>query len=260
MRVSDPNRRNLLEGKVGLITGGAGSLGLATARLFLKEGAHVVLADLNGPALHAAASRLDDVHVSTVVSDATREDDVAAAFAAVQERHGRLDVLVTTAGTPTDAAPVTEFDADAFDRTFAVHVRGVFLACKYALRAMDSGGSVVILSSVEGLRAEAGGGAYAAAEHAQVGLMRAVAKEAAPRGIRVNSLHAGPVANDFQAGVEARLSAALGQDATKLIDSQIPLKRHAQPDEIARSVLYLASAQSSFTTGTTLVVDGGLSA
>jgi NAD(P)-dependent dehydrogenase (short-subunit alcohol dehydrogenase family) len=260
MRVPDPNRRNLLEGKVGLVIGGAGSLGLATARLFLKEGAHVVLADRNGPALRAAASRLDDVHVSTVVSDATREDDVAAAFDSVRERHGRLDVLVTTAGTSAEAAPVVEFDADAFDRTFAVHVRGVFLACKYALRDMAGGGSVVIISSVAGLRAEAGASAYAAAEHAQVGLMRAVAKEAAPRGIRVNSLNAGPVENGFQADVEARLSATLGLDATKLIDQQIPLNRHAQPDEIARSVLYLASAQSSFTTGTTLVVDGGLSA
>jgi NAD(P)-dependent dehydrogenase (short-subunit alcohol dehydrogenase family) len=158
------------------------------------------------------------------------------------------------------AAPVTEFDTDDFDRTFAVHVRGIFLACKYALRDMDAGGSVVILSSVAGLRAEAGVSAYAAAEHAQVGLMRSVAKEAAPRGIRVNSLHAGPVENDFQAGIEARLSAALGLDATRLIDQQIPLSRHAQPDEIARSVLYLASPQSSFTTGTTLVVDGGMSA
>ncbi|HEV7212303.1 MAG TPA: SDR family oxidoreductase [Blastococcus sp.] len=260
MRVSDPDRRNLLEGKVGLVTGGAGSLGLATAKLFLKEGAHVVLSDRNGDALAAAASRLDDVNVTTVVSDATSEDDVAAAFDTVMERHGRLDVLVANAGTPAVAAPVTAFDTDEFDRTFAVHVRGVFLACKYGLRVMGAGGSVVIVSGVAGLRADPGVCAYIAAKHAQVGLMRSVAKEAAPRGIRVNTIHPGPVENDFQAGIERRLTEVLGTNATEFFDQQIPLGRHARPEEIARSVLYLASSQSSFTTASTLVVDGGLSA
>ncbi|MGZ4669855.1 MAG: SDR family NAD(P)-dependent oxidoreductase [Blastococcus sp.] len=258
--MSDPDRRNLLEGKVGLVTGGAGSLGLATAKLFLKEGAHVVLSDRNGDALAAAASRLDDVNVTTVVSDATREDDVAAAFDTVMERHGRLDVLVANAGTPAAAAPVTGFDTDEFDRTFAVHVRGVFLACKYGLRVMGAGGSVVIVSSVAGLRADPGVCAYIAAKHAQVGLMRSVAKEAAPRGIRVNTIHPGPVENDFQAGIEQRLTEVLGRNATEFFDQQIPLGRHARPEEIAQSVLYLASSQSSFTTASTLVVDGGMSA
>jgi len=260
MRVPDPNRRNQLEGRVALITGGAGSLGLATARLFLKEGAHVVLADRNAAGLGAVGSRLDDVHVSTVVADATDEGDVAGAFAAVRERHGQLDVLVAASGTPPHPSPVTDLDADEFDRTFAVHVRSVFLACKHALRDMDAGGSVVIVSSVAGLRAEPGMAAYAAAKHAQVGLMRSMAKEMAPRGIRVNTLHPGPVENDYQADVEQQLTASLGTNATRLVDAQIPLGRHARPEEIARSVLYLASGQSSFTTGSTLVVDGGLSA
>jgi NAD(P)-dependent dehydrogenase (short-subunit alcohol dehydrogenase family) len=260
MRVSDPDRRNLLDGKICLVTGGAGSLGLATARLFLKEGARVVLADRDAAALSAAAGRLDDVNVTTVVGDATREDEVAASFDVVKERHGRLDVLVANAGTPAVAAPVTEFDTDEFDRTFAVHVRGVFLACKYGLRLMGGGGSVVIVSSVAGLRADPGVSAYVAAKHAQVGLMRSVAKEAAPRGIRVNTIHPGPVENDFQAGIEQRLTAVLGTDATAFFDQQIPLGRHARPEEIAQSVLYLASSQSSFTTASTLVVDGGMSA
>ncbi|WRL63399.1 SDR family oxidoreductase [Blastococcus brunescens] len=97
------------------------------------------------------------------------------------------------------------------------------------------------------------------AKHAQVGLMRSVAKEAAARRIRVNTIHPGPVANDFQAGIEARLTPVLGQDATRFFDERIPLGRHARPEEIATSVLYLASHQSSFTTGSTLVVDGGMS-
>jgi NAD(P)-dependent dehydrogenase (short-subunit alcohol dehydrogenase family) len=245
MRVHDPDRRNLLDGKVCLITGGGGSLGRAMARTFLKEGARVVLADCNPDALRAAQSALDDVNVSVISGDATVEADVERAVATVLDRHGRLDVLVANAGTPAVAAPVTEFDVEEFDRTLAVHVRGVFLACKHGLRALEDGGSVVIVSSVAGLRADAGVSAYAAAEHAQVGLMRSVAKEAAARGVRVNTIHPGPIADDVQAGIDER---------------QIPLGRHARPEEIAKSVLYLASAQSSFTTGSTLVVDGGMSA
>jgi NAD(P)-dependent dehydrogenase (short-subunit alcohol dehydrogenase family) len=259
MRVPDQDRRNLLEGKVCLITGGGGSLGLATARLFLKEGARVVLADRDADALTRAQSALDDVNAFSLVGDATVEDDVAGTMDAVIHRHGRLDVIVTIAGTPATAAPVTEFDTAEFDRTLAVHVRGVFLACKHGLRVLNDGGSVVIVSSVAGLRADPGVSAYVAAEHAQVGLMRSVAKEGAARNIRVNTIHPGPVANEFQAGVERRLSSVLGTDATEFLDRQIPLGRHARPEEIARSVLYLASGQSSFTTGSTLVVDGGMS-
>jgi NAD(P)-dependent dehydrogenase (short-subunit alcohol dehydrogenase family) len=260
MRVTDPDRRNLLEGKVCLITGGGGSLGRATARLFLKEGARVVLTDRNPEALAATQAALDDVNVSVIVGDATVEDDVAGAMDTVVDRHGALHVLVANAGTPTAIAPVTELDVDEFDRTIAVSVRGAFLACKHGLRVLADGGSVVIVSGVTGLRAGAGTAASAAAQHAQVGLMRSVAKEAATRHIRVNTIHPGPMANDFQAGIEERLTPVLGTDATAFVDGQIPLGRHARPEEIAKSVLYLASAQSSFTTGSTLVVDGGMSA
>ena len=259
MRVPDPDRRNLLEGRVALVTGGGGSLGRATARLFLKEGARVVLADRNVEALKAAQGSLDDVNVSVVVGDATVEADVARVTDNVIDRHGRLDVLVVNAGTPASAAPITEFDVDEFDRTIAVHVRGVFLACKHGLRVLSDGGSVVIVSSVAGLRADPGVSAHVAAEHAQVGLMRSVAKEAAPRRIRVNTIHPGPMANDFQAGLEERLTPVLGTDAARFFNGQIALGRHARPAEIAKSVLYLASDQSSFTTGSTLVVDGGMS-
>ena len=243
MRVHDPNRRNLLDGKVALVTGGGGSLGLAISRLFLKEGARVVLADRNAEGLATTVARLDDVQASTVVGDGTREEDTAAAVETVVQRHGGLDVLVTVAGTATPPTPVTDLDVADFDATFAGSVRGVFLACKHALPVMADGGSVVIVSGVAGLRGEAGRVAAASAEHAQVGLMRAVAMEVAGRGIRVNTVHPGPFANGGQRS-----------------DPRILLGRPPQPDEVARSVLYLASPMSSFTTASTLVVDGGLSA
>ena len=243
MRVHDPNRRNLLDGKVVLVTGGGGSLGLAIARLFLKEGARVVLADRNAGGLAAAVSRLDDVQVSTVVGDGGREEDVAAAVERVVQRHGQLDVLVAVAGTSTPVTPVADLEVAEFDGTMAGSVRGVFLACKHALPVMSDGGAVVIVSGVAALRGEAGRVAAAAAEHAQVGLMRAVAKDVAGRGIRVNTVHPGPCANGSQQA-----------------DPRVPLGRPPQPDEVARSVLYLASPMGSFTTASTLVVDGGLSA
>jgi NAD(P)-dependent dehydrogenase (short-subunit alcohol dehydrogenase family) len=239
MRVPDPNRRNLLEGKVALVTGGAGGLGLATARLFLKEGARVVLTDRDTEGLAATVARLDDVQASSIVGDPAREDDVVTALDTVVQRHGRLDVLVTIGATPPAVAPVDELDVGDLDRALAGHVRGVFLACKHALPVMGDGGSVVIVSGVAGLRGGAGLAAAAAVQHAQVGLMRSVASEVAGRGIRVNTIHPGP---------DVRPGAA------------VPLGRPPQPDEIARSVLYLASPMSSATTATTLVCDGGLTA
>ena len=259
MRVRDPDRRNLLDGRVCLITGGGGGIGRATAQLFLKEGARVVLADRDAGALKAAESALDDVNSSSVVADPTAEDDVAGLVDAVVERHGQLDVLVAHAGAPAALGPLAGFDVAEFDRSYAVHVRSVFLACKHGLRVLGDGGSLVIVSGVADLRAAPGLGVHAAATHAQVGLMRAAAHEGAARGIRVNTLHVGPVADDLQADLEERLTPVLGSPAAAFLDRQVPLGRHARPEEIARSALYLASAQSSFSTATTLVVDGGMS-
>ena len=124
---------------------------------------------------------------------------------------------------------------------------------------MTAGGSIVITSSVAATRGDPGVYAYITAKHAQTGLMRCLAKELAPRGIRVNTVNPGPVDNGFQLAVEKGLGAAIGADGTDFFNSIIPLGRHASPEEIARSVLYLASEQSSFVTGTMLMVDGGMS-
>jgi NAD(P)-dependent dehydrogenase (short-subunit alcohol dehydrogenase family) len=138
-------------------------------------------------------------------------------------------------------------------------VRGPFLGCKYALPKMRHGGSIVITSSVVGTTSDPGIAAYAASKHAVIGLMRTVAKEAAPRGIRVNVVAPGPIENDFQRNVETGLSRAIGRDAGKFLDGLIPLGRHGQAEEIGRLVLYLASGQSSFSTGGVFMADGGMS-
>ena len=125
---------------------------------------------------------------------------------------------------------------------------------------MNDGGSIIITSSIVGVTSDPGICAYATSKHALIGLMRTVAKEVAGRNIRVNILCPGPIDNSFQAGVEVGLSAAMGKNATEVLDAAIPLGRHAKAEEIARMVLFLASDQSSFSTGSLFMADGGLNA
>lgn len=251
----------LLDGKVCIVTGAAGSLGFATAELFLREGAKVTLVDRDASALQAAAKRLD-AHFGHLMVHAADVADAPATSAFVEAtlaRWGGLDVLFCNAGVSGEICPVVDYPEDVFDRVMAVNVRGPFLGCKYALPKMRDGGSIVITSSVVGTTSDPGIAAYATSKHAVIGLMRTVAKEAAPRGIRVNVVAPGPIENDFQRNVEAGLSRAIGRDAGQFLDGLIPLGRHGRAEEIGRLVLYLASAQSSFSTGAVFMADGGMS-
>jgi NAD(P)-dependent dehydrogenase (short-subunit alcohol dehydrogenase family) len=126
---------------------------------------------------------------------------------------------------------------------------------------MGQGASIIVMSSVAGLGGSPGVYAYSTAKHAQIGLMRSLAKEVAARGIRVNSLHPGPIDNSFQTAIEDAFSPLIGGgDATALMNSMIPMGRHGRAEEIAQSALFLASSMSSFTTGSILVADGGFTA
>ena len=250
----------VLAGKVCIVTGAAGSIGRATAKLFAAEGARVMLLDVHAPALEAAALEFPPDRTMWRVADVRRAVDVDAAISSAAREWGPIDVLFSNAGNTGAIAPLAEYPEDVFDDVYAVHVRGAFLMCKYGLPRMRDGGSIIITSSVAGLRGDAGVYAYIPAKHAQVGLMRCVAKEAAGRRIRVNTIHPGPTHNDFQFRIEQRLSEVLGRDAGQFFDDLIPLGRHADPAEIARAVLFLASDASSFVTGSSLVVDGGMSA
>lgn len=250
----------LLKDKVCLITGGAGSVGLATARLFLAEGARVALVD-RAPVDPAALGGGDAAErVLALTADVSSEADAARYVAETVARFGAIDVLFSNAGNFGTVAPIQDYPVDVFDAVQAVHVRGAFLAAKHAVPAMRDGGSIVITSSVAATRGDPGVYAYITAKHAQIGLMRCLAKELAPRGIRVNTVHPGPLANDFQLDIEKGLGEAIGRDGTEFFNEMIPLGRHGTADEVARSVLYLASDLSSFTTGSMLMVDGGMSA
>lgn len=249
-----------LENRTCIITGGAGSLGIATARLFLQEGASVMLVDLAQEQLVAAEKALASDRLAVFAADVSRDEDVAAYVEATRARFGSIDVVFSNAGNFGTVAPIEDYPVDVFDAVYAVHVRGAFLAARHAVPKMRAGGSFIITSSVAATRGDPGVYAYITAKHAQVGLMRCLSKELAPRGIRVNSIHPGPLDNGFQKRVEEGLGEAIGRDGTEFFNEIIPLGRHGTAEEVARSVLYLASDQSSFTTGAMLMVDGGMSA
>ena len=247
-----------LQGKAAFITGGESGIGLASARLFVAEGARVHLAGLTQDRLEAAVAELGPEVASWSVTDVTEEDQVVAALEQATGRFGRLDVLFSNAGISGDIAPITEYPTDVFRRVLDVHVLGAFFVLKHGLPYLTEGGSVIINSSVVGLTSDAGICAYATAKHAQVGLMRTAAKEAASRGIRVNTLHPGPTDTEFQRAIEVSATGAPPDVAARVFEALIPMSRHACPEEIARSVLYLGSSDSSFVTGSTLAVDGGM--
>ena len=249
----------MLDNKVCIITGGAGSVGLASAKAFVREGGKVMIVDLKDDDAKRAAGQVNSPNVATFAADVSNADNVKGYIDATVKKWGKIDVLFSNAGNPGRAAPLTEYPEDVFDRTLAIHAKGAFLACKYGLPQMNDGGSIIITSSLAGTRGGNGGNiSYITAKHAQIGVMRAASRAAAPRKIRVNSLNPGPIDNEFQTNIERDISKMTGTDATALFNSQIPLKRHGRPDEIANTVLFLASDMSSFVTGAVIMVDGGM--
>ena len=202
---------------------------------------------------------IDGDAVAWVAADVTSSEQVRSAVAATVEKFGKLDIAFANAGIFGVVSPLTDYPVDVFERVIAVNVIGAFLVAKHALAVMEEGGSLIINSSVVGLTSDRGIGAYATSKHAVVGLMRTAAKEMAPKGIRVNSLHPGPTDNDFQHAIEVEAVGASREESAKAFEQMIPLARHAAPDEIAQAVVFLGSDESRFMTGATIAVDGGLS-
>jgi NAD(P)-dependent dehydrogenase (short-subunit alcohol dehydrogenase family) len=250
----------VLNDKVCIVTGAAGSLGRAVAARFIEEGARVMLVDREAGPLVDAAHMLDAPTgwVATATADVADSAATRAYVDATVAAFGAVDVVFSNAGVSGPILSVTDYPEDVFDRVLAVNVKGSFLACKHALPVMRSGGSIVMTASVVGVTSDPGICAYAASKHALIGLMRTIAKETAARGIRVNAVAPGPIDNGFQREVERGLTGVLGRDGGAFLDQVIPMHRHGRAEEIAEAVLYLASDRSSFTTGSVLMADGGM--
>ncbi len=249
-----------VEDKVALVTGGASGIGLATAELLAHEGAEVAIGDIDRAAAERAAAKIGR-GASFHPLDVTREADWIAATDAVVRERGRLDILVNNAGI----ALSQDFETTTLDdwrRTMAVNLDGVFLGCKHAVRVMKARGSgaIVNLSSVAGLIGDPRLAAYCASKGGVRLLTKSVALHCARRGynIRCNSVHpsfvATPMLEEMLTRVRDPAKARAGYAAAA------PLGRLAQPDDVARMILFLASDESAFTTGAEFVVDGGLTA
>jgi len=249
-------------GKVVIVTGGGGDIGLATARRFGSEGASVALVGLEDDQLRrgAEALRAEGYPVQAIGADVTRAADVESYVAQTVAAYGRLDVLVNNAGIEGAVAPVTEYPEEAFDRVIAVNVRGVFLGLKYAGRqiAADGGGAIVNMASVAGLVGTAGLVAYGASKHAVVGMTKTAAVELAPAGVRVNAVCPGPIEGRMMSSIEEQAAPDAADRVHAGYAEQIPMRRYGRPEEVAALCAFLCSADAAYLNGAAYLVDGGM--
>ena len=246
----------ILEGKVGLVTGGTSGIGRETAVLFAKAGAKVVVAgrrELEGQEtvelIRAAGG--DGLFVRTDVSKAVEVD---ALIKKAAEKFGRLDVAFNNAGTEGVWVPIARQSEEDFDRTININLKGVWLCLKHEIRQMlkqGTGGAIVNMASTMALVGSAGAAAYAASKHGVIGLTKAAALETARNGIRINAV--------CPAAIETSMSQRLfgAPQVHKAVLDHHPIGRFGRPQEIAEAVLWMCSDSSSFMTGQSIVLDGG---
>lgn len=243
-----------LDNKIALITGGSTGIGLAIAHRFVAEGAVVYLAGRRKAALDEAVAQIGDRAIG-IQADVSNLEDLDRLFAEIASRSGQLDIVVANAGVG-GYGPLNSITEEEYDRTAAINLKGTVFTVQKALPLLTDGASVVLTSSASALRAFPGLSVYAATKAAVRSLARTWAAELVERGIRVNALTPGTIITE---GLNELLSGFPQGDsgtASKPGD-RILLRRAGSPEEVAATALYLASDQSSYTTGAELVVDGG---
>ena len=251
-----------LEGKVAVITGGAGGIGKEAGRLFVAEGADVLLVDVDEQALKSACDEIGSNKVSYCVADVTSAEDNQTMIQTAEERYGGVDILLANAGVEGDVDSIVDYDEARFDQVMAVNVKGPFLGLKAAIPAIEKrgGGSIIITSSVAGINGAANVAPYVTSKHAVIGMMKSAAKECAAMNIRVNTVNPSPVETRMMRSLEEGFAPGQAAEAKQGMQDNIPLGRYAEPIDIAKIMLFLSSDDAEFLTGSVYMADGGSTA
>ena len=252
----------LYEGKVVLITGGAGGIGLASAKKFASEGAKLALVDMNQEVVDKAAKEIENAEVITFSADVTKEEDVERFVQGTKDHYGRIDVFLNNAGVNGKTEDLIDITKENIEQVFAVNVFGVFYGLKHVLRVMkeQKNGSVINMGSIGSWLGSPSMSPYVASKHAVAGITKSAALEAAEYGVRVNAVAPHAVETEMMRRIEANRNPEEAAASKEAVTSTIPLGRYAQPEEIADLILYLGSDKASYISGTFHRIDGGAAA
>ncbi|MDZ7801485.1 MAG: glucose 1-dehydrogenase [Trueperaceae bacterium] len=247
-----------MNGKVAIVTGGGGDIGRAAAVTLAKQGAKILVVDLNQEAIEAT---LDAIRAVGGTAEGVRADvangaEVEAYAKKAVDAFGRIDLFFNNAGIEGPAAPIPDYPEEAFDQVMAVNVKGMFLGLKHVLPRMSEGGAVVNTASVAGLTGSPGLVGYITSKHAVIGITRTAALEQTGRNVRVNAICPAPIKGRMMSSIESNVGAT-EEDAFKGI---VPLGRYGTPQEVANLAVMLLSDEASYLTGGYYMVDGGTTA
>ena len=243
-----------LEGKIALVTGGNSGIGLATAKRFVSEGAHVFITGRRNAELAATVKQIG-ANVTGVQGDVSSLGDLDRLFARIRSDQGRLDILFANAGVAT-YAPLGAITEEHYHSIFDVNVKGLLFTVQKALPLMPDGASIILNASIVASKGLAANSVYSATKAAVRSFARTWTTDLKDRRIRVNAVSPGPIDTPGLNNLVA--SSGAGEQRLKMMSSSIPLGRLGTPDEIAKAVVFLASDDSSYVTGTELFVDGGM--
>ena len=242
-----------LEGKVALVTGGNSGIGLATAKRFVAEGAHLFITGRRPAELKVAEKEIGG-NVTSIQGDVAKLADLDRLYVQIKREKGTLDVVFANAGV-AELAPVGEITEEQFDRMFDINVKGLLFTVQKALPLIPDGGSIILNASIVGSKGNAASSVYSATKAAVRSFARTWTVDLKERKIRVNALSPGPI--NTPAYDRIAQSGPAGKQMLDSIVSRVPMGRFGIPDEIAKAAVFLASDDSSFVTGTELFVDGG---
>jgi NAD(P)-dependent dehydrogenase (short-subunit alcohol dehydrogenase family) len=243
-----------LNGKVAVVTGGNSGIGLATATLFRAEGAKVAIAGRDQKTLDSAAKEIGG-DTLTVQADVSKLEDIDKLYKAVKDKFGKIDVLFANAGI-AKFAPIEQSSEQFFDAQFNINVKGLYFTIQKALPLLNDGASIILNSSVAGVKGTETASVYCATKAAVRSFARTLTNELIGRGIRVNVVSPGPITTPIFERTGLPLEAL--DDFAKHILATVPMKRFGKADEVGKAVVFLASSDSSYISGQELFVDGGL--